>query len=51
MATRDGMDRKSDAPAERPGRLRRIGVWTGFVLLAAVSLTVFAVCACKTFGR
>jgi hypothetical protein len=49
MATRDVMDRKPE-PTPKPSRLRRIGVWTGIVLVAVMSLTVFALAACKTSG-
>jgi hypothetical protein len=41
------MDRQRQPQSNR---LRCFGLWTALILLAAVSLTVFAVCACKSLG-
>ena len=50
MATRDDTDRQTEPAAKKPSRLRRFGLWTGVILVAVVSLTVFAIAACKTSG-
>jgi hypothetical protein len=41
---------KRDEKDRAHSRLRRAGLWTALILLAALSLTVFAVCACKSLG-
>ena len=41
----------NDNGARGTNRMKRLGLWAGLMTITIAAATVFALCACKSFGR